>query len=170
MLQNILIDGRIPEISVSYSHPIKNADRIKITSLLTALDVLRTAWNGNTIELCESFKVMLINRHNRLLGVASIAEGGITNTVVDVRILFAVALKTSAVSIILAHNHPSGNIKPSKSDQLLTQKIVEGARILEIEVLDHIILTRESHFSFLEEGMMPHLSTVKNDQLNSEDF
>jgi len=53
---------------------------------------------------------------------------------------------------------------------LLTQKIVEGARILEIEVLDHIILTRESHFSFLEEGMMPHLSTVKNDQLNSEDF
>ena len=170
MLQNILIDSRIAEISVSYSHPIKYDERIKMTSLATAVTVLRYVWDESSIELYESFKVILLNRNNRLLGVASIAEGGITNTVVDVRILFGIALKSTAVGIILAHNHPSGNINPSESDRFLTKKIIEGANLLEIMVMDHIIITKDNHYSFLDNNILPCVPPVTQDQWNSNEF
>ena len=170
MLQNTLIDSRIAEISVSYSHPVRYDDRIKMTSLAPVISVLRYVWDERTIELYESFKVILLNRNNRLLGVASIAEGGITNTVVDVRILFAIALKTTAVGIILAHNHPSGNINPSESDRFLTKKIVEGANLLEIMVMDHIIITKDNHYSFKEHDIMPCVPAITQEQWNSNEF
>ena len=169
-LSNILINGRIAEISVSYSQRIMPSERVAVTNTNIVVDILRYAWDDRTIELYESFKVILLNRNNKLLGVASIAEGGITNTVVDVRILFAIALKCAAVAIILAHNHPSGNINPSETDMLLTQKIIEGAKLLEIDVLDHVIITLDSYYSFAQNGNMRFIPNIKQDQLNSEEF
>jgi len=170
LLQSILLEDKVAEIYVSYSHPIPSKKRIAMTTPNTVVEVLRYAWDDRTIELYESFKVILLNRNNRLLGVCSIAEGGITNTVVDVRILFAVALKCSAVTIILAHNHPSGNINPSEGDRLITKKIVEGASILDIEVLDHVIITKDDFYSFRQHDIMPLALKVNSNQINSNDY
>jgi len=99
---------------------------------------------------------MYVNRCNRVIGVYELSKGGITWTVVDIRLLLSVALKTVATSIILSHNHPSGNLKPSKQDIDLTQKIKAAAELMDIKVMDHIILgTNEfSYYSFADEGIM----------------
>jgi DNA repair protein RadC len=83
-----------------------------------------------------------------------VSEGGITGTVADPRLILKKALAYNAVSIILCHNHPSGNLKPSKADEMLTKKIKEAAALLDIKVLDHIIVSTEGYFSFADEGLL----------------
>jgi len=107
----------------------------------------------------EEFKILLLNRANRVIGCYEVSSGGTCGTVADPKVIFAVALKCCATSIILAHNHPSGNLKPSQADILLSQKLKAGGRLLEIEVLDHIILSPEinsdkPYYSFADEGLM----------------
>lgn len=148
---NILTDSKIAEITLSYSQVIPNKDRIKIINHEQAIEVLRYVWDERTIELYESFKVILLNRNNRLLGVVSLSEGGIAGTVVDLRLLFAVALKTASSSIIIAHNHPSGNLNPSDNDRVLTKRIMNAGDILDVKLLDHLIITKEAYFSFIQE-------------------
>lgn len=97
---------------------------------------------------------MLLNRANKVLGYYLVSIGGLTGTVVDQRIIFQVALKANACSIILAHNHPSGQLTPSQADIDLTKKIVSAGQFLDITVLDHIILTAENSYSFADEGLM----------------
>ena len=109
---------------------------------------------GDYIDYKEVFYVMLLNNSNHVLGVSKISEGGMTSTVVDIRILFQTALKSHAVAIILAHNHPSGNLKPSQSDIQLTKKIRLAGETLDIKLLDHVILTNENYFSFADESML----------------
>jgi len=111
--------------------------------------------DGNLqMEHREYFFVMLMNRANKVLGVSTISMGGMSGTVADPKIIFQVALKVSAASIILCHNHPSGNIKPSESDIRLTQKIKKAGSFLDLPCIDHIILTEDSYFSFADEGML----------------
>jgi DNA repair protein RadC len=102
----------------------------------------------------EEFKIMLLSRHNRVLGLVDISLGGTAGTMADPKVIFAAAIKGNASGIILAHNHPSGNLRPSQADIDLTRKIKTGGQILDIGVLDHIILTSEGFFSFTDEGMM----------------
>ena len=99
---------------------------------------------------------MYLNRSNRVLGVFPASAGGITSTVVDVRILLSIALTTLSTSVILAHNHPSGSLKPSQNDIDITFKIKEAAKFLDIAVLDHIILNgiENQYYSFADEGMI----------------
>jgi len=102
----------------------------------------------------EEFWILLLNRANRLIRKECISEGGISGTVVDPKKIFKVALDYHATGIILGHNHPSGNIKPSESDIRITSKITEAGKLLEVSVLDHIIVTDNDFFSFSDQGMM----------------
>ena len=99
---------------------------------------------------------MYLNRANRVIGVFPVSTGGITATIADPRLILAVALKTGACSIILAHNHPSGNLKPSHADEELTHKIKEAAKFMDIKVIEHLIISpdREMYYSFADEGLM----------------
>jgi DNA repair protein RadC len=102
----------------------------------------------------EIFGVVFLNRANKINHFEIISQGGMTGTVADPRIILKKALEADAVNIILCHNHPSGNLKPSRSDEELTAKIKEAASYLDIKVLDHIIVSEEGYFSFSDEGML----------------
>ena len=102
----------------------------------------------------EVFAVIFLNRANRIKHFEIISSGGMTGTVADPRIILKKALEEEAVSIILSHNHPSGNLKPSKADQDLTEKIKQAAKYFDIQVLDHIIVSNEGYYSFADEGVM----------------
>jgi DNA repair protein RadC len=102
----------------------------------------------------EVFVVVFLNRAHKINHVEIISEGGITGTVADPRIILKKALEENAVSLILCHNHPSGNLRPSKADEELTFKIKEAARFLDIRVIDHLIVSEEGYFSFADEGMI----------------
>jgi DNA repair protein RadC len=105
-------------------------------------------------QLREVFAVIFLNRANRVNHFEVVSQGGITGTVADPRIILKKALESHAVNLILCHNHPSGNLKPSKADEELTYKIREAARFFDIKVVDHIIVSQEGYFSFADEGMM----------------
>lgn len=145
-----LLNGRVAEISVGYSLPIKHRDRIRITNSESSHRIFRHSWDIHKMELQETFKVMLLNTHNQVLGIVTIAEGGRASTQVDVRILLGVILKGAAVAVVFAHNHPSGNCTPSQSDYELHYKMYEQCKFFDISVLDHIILTKEQYYSFTE--------------------
>lgn len=102
----------------------------------------------------EEFWILLLNRANRLIEIRNVSKGGVSGTVADAKLIFKAALSKLASSIIVFHNHPSGNLKPSKADLLLTKKLVEGGKNLDIAVLDHLILGNNSYFSFADEGMI----------------
>jgi DNA repair protein RadC len=117
-----------------------------------AYDLMLPNWTD--IEYTESFYVILLNRRNNVLGVSKISVGSLTGTVVDPKKVFQIALKANAAGVILAHNHPSGNTLPSKSDSEITKKCVEAGKFLDMSVLDHIIATRAGYFSFADEGLL----------------
>jgi len=144
----------VAEIQLSYKSNVKPSLRPKITSSRDAHEVLKRIWNDSMIELCEQFKVIFTNRANKVLGVFEVSTGGIAGTVADPKLIFVAALKAGATGLILSHNHPSGNLTPSHADIELTKKIKEGGRLLEIQLLDHLILTSESYFSFADEGLI----------------
>jgi DNA repair protein RadC len=144
----------LPEIDLVYKPKIKPSQLPTVDSSSIAYEVLKHNWNEGKIEMVEEFKVMLLNRSNKAIGIYHVSSGGITGTVADPRLIFAAAIKTNAVSIIIAHNHPSGGLKPSKADEELTQKIKQAGSFLDIKVLDHLILTSEGYYSFADEGII----------------
>ncbi|KJJ38738.1 JAB domain-containing protein [Aequorivita vladivostokensis] len=143
---------KISEISVSYS--TSKQKKLKVSNSNDSAKILLNSWCKDTLELQEEFKILLLNRANMVLGVYSMSKGGISGTIVDVKLVFAVALKCNASNIIVAHNHPSGNLNPSNSDKNITYKIKKAGQFLEIELLDHLIITRGDYFSFADNGLM----------------
>jgi len=141
----------IKEIKLSYSS--NGIENVKITDSKSAYKLLLDNWDMDTIQLQEEFKVLLLNRANIVLGIYNLSKGGVSGTIVDVKLLLASAIKANASSVIVAHNHPSGNLNPSESDKRLTRKIKEGAKYLDIALLDHIIVTKESYYSFSTDGI-----------------
>lgn len=102
----------------------------------------------------EEFWTLLLNRNNQVLSQYQVSKGGISGTIVDPRLIFKKAVECMASGVILCHNHPSGNRQPSDADLQLTKKLKEGGRLLDIQVLDHLIIAGESYFSFADEGKM----------------
>jgi DNA repair protein RadC len=145
----------VTEVELTYRNKISPKDRPVVTNSQQAYDLLIQAWDMNKIELLEEFIILLLDRQNRCIGLSKISVGGISACLVDPKIVFATALKARASGLILAHNHPSGNIQPSKPDIDLTSKLKEGGNLLELAVLDHLIVTPQSYFSFANEGLMP---------------
>lgn len=145
---------KISEIEVKYSTSVKPSERVKITCSNDAAEAFRELWS-QSMEYKESFYAMYLNRNNKILGIHKVAEGGICGTVVDVRCVFQVALKANACSVIVSHNHPSGNEIPSEADKTITRKIKEAGKFLDIPLLDHlIILPDEGYTSFADEGLI----------------
>ena len=145
---------RVSEIQVSYRPAICN--KPIIISALDAYVELVEFFPKDTISLQEKFVAMYLNRANRVLGVYQLSTGGLTGTVADIRLVLSVALKTAATGIIIAHNHPSGNLKPSVADLEITRRIKEGGKILEIVLLDHLIISPigRSYYSFADDGLL----------------
>ena len=144
----------ISEVQLSYTPKFKHSELPMITEAGDAYKILLEHWDLNTINLIEQFYVLLLSRSNKLLGIYEVSKGGFAGTVVDPKIIFIAALKGCASSIILAHNHPSGNLKPSQSDIGITKRLVEVGYILELPVVDHLIVTEDGFLSFAEEGLL----------------
>lgn len=142
----------INEIQLIYSHELDN--NVKITSSQTAYEALLSDWNTNTIQLQEEFKVLLLDKANQALGIYSMSKGGVSGTVVDVKLLIASAIKSNATSLIIAHNHPSGNLKPSSQDKYLTKKINKAASYFDLSLLDHLIISQKGFYSFSDNGKL----------------
>ena len=148
-------DWRIAsEIELIYKTKVKASERPHINSSGTAYKLALKSWNPDKIEFLEQFKILLLNKANRVLGIYEMSTGGITATTVDLRLLFTAALKAKATAIIMLHNHPSGKALPSIADKLITKKVKEAGTILDIEVVDHLIITPESYYSFADNGNM----------------
>lgn len=149
-----ILNYAVAEIQLSYVTNVKPSDRPRIGSSEDAYRVLLDNWDSGQIEFVEEFKVLLMNRANRVLGIVHLSKGGTSATVVDAKLIFVSAIKANASAIILAHNHPSGNLNPSTHDISMTKKLAEGGKLLDIAVYDHIIVTANGHYSFGNEGRL----------------
>lgn len=126
-------------------------DKKKITGSRDVFELFQDVFNGLTHE---EFWVLLMNRANGVIKKVSVSEGGMAGTVADPKKIYKMALDNNAASIVLCHNHPSGNIKPSEADITLTKKLKNAGEFLEMPVLDHIIIGDEKYFSFADEGIL----------------
>jgi len=149
--------NRISEIEVIYRPEFKATECPQVLSALDAYQIFIEHWNKERIEFNEEFKIMLLNRESRVLGIATISVGGVSATVVGPKIVFGIALKANASAIILGHNHPSGNLIASEADKGLTNKINLGGYLLDIQIHDHLIITNDGYLSFKEEGLLEKL-------------
>ncbi len=145
----------VSEIELVYRNKLKPEDRIKVTEASTAYNLMMTVWDMNKIDLVEQVYVMLLDRNCACMGISHIATGGMSACIVDPKVVFGIALKSRAQGLILAHNHPSGNLTPSRMDREITDKIIEGGRILDIYIADHLIVTRNDYHSFSQMGYVP---------------
>jgi len=147
--------SHVAEISVNYSTKIKPSERIKITGISDSFSFFRAFYEltGN-LEQKEIFSVLLLDRANKVLGWLKVSEGSNTATVVDIQYIFRASILAGAQKIILCHNHPSGNITPSRADIQMTQKVKNAGILMDIETVDHIILGPEpnQYYSFANEG------------------
>ncbi|NQU54104.1 MAG: JAB domain-containing protein [Bacteroidetes bacterium] len=126
--------------------------KVKITCSKDSSDVIRQFYHED-ISIYESFFLLLLNRANNTIGYVKISQGGVAGTVVDVK-LIKYSVECLASAVILAHNHPSGNLVPSKEDVKITKRVVSALELMDINVLDHVVMTEESYFSFADEGML----------------
>ncbi|MFN3759534.1 MAG: JAB domain-containing protein [Algoriphagus aquaeductus] len=151
-LNEIIRLNEVAEITLAYRPKIKASQRPKVSCSRQVYEVLLKFWNPDCLEYTEQFQVMLLSRGNRVLGICTISSGGTAGTVVDPKVVFAAGLKANASSIVLSHNHPSGNLLPSEQDRRLTKRLVEIGRALDLPIVDHVILSPEGYFSFADEG------------------
>ena len=143
----------LAEIEVKYK--TKQKDRVTINRSKDAFDILYSLYNKDTIEFLEQFYLLLLNRANKVLGWINLSIGGTTGTVVDIKVIFALALKTNASGILVSHNHPSQNPKPSEEDKKLTKSISDAGKLFNIKLLDHIIIASDkTYYSFADEGLI----------------
>lgn len=147
-------DFKVAEVQLTYKNRIPCKDRQQITGSGTAYHIVKAQFPDETIDYRESFKVIYMNRSNHVLGCLTVSEGGPCSTAVDVKLILQGALLTNASGVILVHNHPSGNLKPSEPDKIMTERIRKALTVMEVNLLDHLIVTRESYFSFVDEGVM----------------
>ncbi|WP_285656307.1 RadC family protein [Allomuricauda sp. NBRC 101325] len=149
------MEHQVNEIQISYREKLSTLQSNSITNSNDVAQLLFKNWDTDTIGLNECFKILLLNQSNKVKGIYPLSIGGITGTLVDMRILFAIVLKTLSVGIILSHNHPSGQLKASEQDKLLTKKIQQAAQLFDVKVLDHIILAPDGrYYSFADNGIL----------------
>lgn len=128
--------------------------KVKITCSQDAYSVLKNLYCPDTVEYQETAVVLFLNRINNTIGWMKVSTGGQAGTVIDGKIVFAAALQCGASGIILSHNHPSGETKPSNSDIHLTKCLVEIGKYMDLQVLDHLIITFTTYYSFADEGKL----------------
>jgi len=144
------------EVKISYRPKMKPGDRPKLTS---SMDIFRflmenEVFNPDTIEYKEYFKAILFNRSNRVVGVLHLSEGGISETVLDIRHLMQGAILANSSVIALVHNHPSGNCTPSREDSSITENVKKACKLFNILLIEHLIITPYHYYSYTDEGRL----------------
>ena len=143
----------LAEIQVKYKTNQK--DKVAINSSKVAFNILYSLYDKETIELLEQFYLILLNKANKMLGWIKLSTGGTSGAIVDVKVIFALALKTNSSKILISHNHPSQNLKPSEEDKKLTELINDAGKFFNITLLDHLIIASDgSYYSFADEGVL----------------
>jgi DNA repair protein RadC len=153
-LNENLFKDQVAEVELVYRSKVDPSDRIKVLNSDHFAKLFRSIWNPDNMELLEEAKVIYLNKGNRVLGAFALSKGGLSNTVVDVKLVILAGLRLHCSFICLCHNHPSGNVKPSKNDEYLTEQIRIAASFFNIKLLDHIILTKDGYFSMSDEGVL----------------
>jgi DNA repair protein RadC len=128
-------------------------DESPISSSHVAAEFCRELYTDD-IGVFESFWVVFLRHSNTPIGVAKISMGGLTSTIADIRIICKYAIESLSTKVILCHNHPSGNLKPSEADKKLTARLVEALKVFDIQVVDHVILSERSYFSFADDCLI----------------
>lgn len=144
-------DYRLPEISIKYTSGTYEKHKIKSSG--NAYEVFRSLFDADTLEYQESFICVFLNRANETIGWYKAGIGGMSGVCVDSRIIFNIAIQCGASGILVSHNHPSGNLNASQEDINLTVKLIEGGKILDIKLLDHIIITKDGYTSMADEAI-----------------
>lgn len=142
----------VSEVEISYKNRVPYSQRQKVTTSHSAYEILTQLFPADSIDYRETFIVLYLNRASQVLGYSIISEGGTASVSVDVKLIIQAALLANASAIIIAHNHPSGNLRPSIEDNRLTKRVAEAAKLFDIAVLDHLIVTSESFYSFSDNG------------------
>jgi len=145
---------KIAEIELVYKTTVKPSERPKLTSAIDAFHFLVQTWDPNKLEFIEQFKVLLLNRAMKVLGIYEVSSGTTVGCIVDAKLVLCAAIKANASNLILCHNHPSGNLNPSESDKSITQKLKMASTYHDFKITDHIIISKESYFSFAEQGLL----------------
>ena len=141
----------LPLLTIKYKRNAKMVSK-QIMNSMDAAEILRSMYDADTLDYCESAIVLYLSQSNTTIGWQKLSQGGITGTVLDPRIVMGTALKIGAVAMILSHNHPSGNLKSSRADDDLTAKIVQACRFFDMRLSDHIIITSEGYYSYADDG------------------
>lgn len=141
------------EYKIIKAQGAENFQKAKITCAEHVTEYARQFYHGD-LGVYESFFLMLLNRSNTVVGYVKISQGGIAGTVVEPMFIAKYAIDTLSPSVIMVHNHPSGNTKPSQADLDLTKKVKNGLSWFNISVLDHVIITEDSYFSMADEGVL----------------
>ena len=143
---------KVGEVKLTYGRTEEYRGQIRSSS--SVVEFLRKLYADDVIEHHEEFWVLFLNHGLRIIGFQQLSVGGLAGCVVDIRHLFQAALLTNASNIIVCHNHPSGNLNPSEQDTKITKQIKDCGKLMEIQLLDHVILTQDSSYSFAEEGLI----------------
>ena len=167
--------NELGKLNLSQLCNFKGIGEAKAVTIIAAMELARRRRSEEVIELTkitsskiifeimqpiigelphEEFWVLYLNNANKVIAKNQLSKGGMTGTVVDVRIIFKSALESGAVGILLCHNHPSGNLKPSEADIEITKKVKTAGKSLDINVLDHLIITQNGYYSFADEGIL----------------
>lgn len=153
-LNNVTLSEGVPYCKIQYSVEPEIEQMPQLTSDNKAYAFLMEVWDHGKISYKEEFAVIMLNQAKKVLGWAKISSGGSSATIVDPSMIFQVALLAHADSIILVHNHPSGNLKASTADIKLTKRISHAGKLLGIQVIDHLIITPAAYTSFRKQGML----------------
>jgi DNA repair protein RadC len=145
---------KVSELELVYRKQPEPLNSYQISCSISAYDAFKQTWDENKLGFIEEFKILLLDNRNYCLGISEISKGGLDSCPVDARVVFSTALQSKTTRIILAHNHPSGNLKPSQADLDLTSRLIEIGKILCIKINDHLIVTPNSYYSFADNGLM----------------
>ncbi|RKE47140.1 JAB domain-containing protein [Sphingobacterium detergens] len=148
------LNKKVPVIGLTYHSKVPVDQQPSVNKSVDAYNLFIENWNMDTIELQEEFSILLLSTSKRAHGIFRVSKGGLNATIIDPKLIFTAALKTRAHAIIIAHNHPSLNLTPSQADINITRKLIQAGEILDIKVLDHLIITPFSYYSFSEEGII----------------
>jgi len=143
-----------PEFTISLKSKVKASERFQIRGSADCYEVFKEIFDADSIEWTETMIVVALSNANKVLGFYKISSGGLAGTICDPRIVYQFALLSNASSLILAHNHPSGSLKPSSADIAITKKIKAAGELMDIRLLDHLIITTEGYASLADEGLL----------------
>ena len=152
------------EVQLIYKNKTKAENRPKIHSAEAAYNILISSWDKDRIALVEEFKMLMLDRSNRLMAISTLFVGGLDGVIIDPKIIFITALKRRCNGLILAHNHPSDTLEPSNMDIALTKQLTICGRFLELPIYDHIILSEKGFYSFNDKGYINSMKKIKPDR------